>query len=101
MLIDRLHHPLLHDAARMWAVNVDIAASSLILEANTRARRSTFLMFRIAEIGQKAHRFFIREVLRSLLESLYQFLFRTHNLCFLGAKVLNLVLTAKCFWQNY
>lgn len=51
MLINRLHHPLLHDAARMWAVNVNIAAGSLILEANTRARRSTLLMFRIAIIA--------------------------------------------------
>ena len=97
MLINRLYHPLFHDAAWMWAVNVYIAICCLILEAYTRARRGTFLMFHVAEICQQTHRFFIRKVLWPLLESLYQFLLCPHNLSFLGTKVLNLVLTTKYF----
>ena len=70
MLINRLHHPLLHNAFRVWTMDINIRSRLLILEPDTRPGRTPFRMLRIAEMRQKAQRFFIRKVLRSLLESL-------------------------------
>lgn len=70
MLVNSLHHPLLHDAFRMWAMNINIGSRRIILESHARSRRRAFSMFLIAEIRQKTQRFFIRKVLRFLLESL-------------------------------
>ena len=97
MLINCLHHPLLHDTSRMRTVNVDISPGCLILESHTWARSRPLGVLMITKVCQKTKRFFIRKVLRLLLEPLYQLILCPHICIILGAKVLNLVLTSKCF----
>ena len=70
MLINRLHHPLLHNASRVWPMDVNIRSRLFILEPDTRPRRTSLRMLRIAEVRQKTQRFFIRKVLWSLFETL-------------------------------
>lgn len=70
MLIYRLHHPLLHDASRMWPMNINIGSRLLILEPDARPRRAPLSMFSIAEMSKQAQRFFIRKVLGLFPESL-------------------------------
>ena len=53
MLIDDLHHPFLHNAARVRTVNIDIDARCLILEPYARARRSPFSVFFCGGKGTK------------------------------------------------
>ena len=69
MLIDGLHHPFLHNAARVRTVNIDIDTRCLILEPYARARRSPFSVYFITEMRQQAQRLLVCEVLWLFLES--------------------------------
>ena len=53
MLIDGFYHPLFHNTARMWAMNINKYSCLLILESHTRARCRSFIMYYVAKISQK------------------------------------------------
>ena len=71
MLIDGFNHPLFHNTARMWAMNINIYPCLLILESHTRTRRRSFIMHIVAKISQETDCLLIREVFGFLLKSLY------------------------------
>ena len=84
VLIYRLHHPFLHYATWMRAVNIDINTCCFVLKSNARARSCALIMNIISEVCQKRNGFLVCKVLGLLLETFYQFFFCSHNVVFGG-----------------
>lgn len=70
MLIYRFDHPLLHNAARVRTVDVDIDTRCFILKPHTRTRGYPFVVHLVAKMRQKTNRLLVSKVLRPFLESI-------------------------------
>lgn len=58
MLMNRFHHPRLHDAARMWTMYVYVLSRLFILEANTGTGCCSFIMLGVTEAVEQGQTFF-------------------------------------------